>query len=228
MARLAGINIGQNGFDKIAYGLEVVQSRSFLVRLARSKGFEVPLLAGDRWDPESRDLKIDTSIYDADTKTWVWREGVPKDYILVEAIKDGLSVTRDSESGFVTIAFEHYSPEFAKAMVVSLVTALNEEIRRQDVQRASRSLDFLKGQMEATPIAALRSAFASLIEEQAQVVMLANVSDEYLLTTIDPPVEASLPVKPKRLLLVVFVFFLSLSVALTACIVWSWVSRDPA
>ena len=57
---------------------------------------------------------------------------------------------------------------------------------RQDVAEAEQAITYLNKQIENTSLAELRNVFFRLIEEQTKTIMLANVSQEYLLKTLDP------------------------------------------
>ena len=49
----------------------------------------------------------------------------------------------------------------------------------------------------------VQEVFFRLIEEQTKTVMLAKVSDEYLLKTLDPAVAPEIKSKPRRSVIVV-------------------------
>ena len=98
---------------------------------------------------------------------------------------------------------EHYSPTVARQWVDWLVDDLNSEIMRQDVSEAEQAIEYLNKQIANTSLAELQTVFFSLIEEQTKTVMLAKVSSEYLLKTLDPAVAPEEKAKPKRALIAV-------------------------
>ena len=87
---------------------------------------------------------------------------------------------------------------------------------RQDVAEAEQAIKYLQIQISSTSLADLQNVFFSLIEEQTKTVMLAKVSDEYLLKTLDPAVQPEQKFKPRRSLIVVLGIMLGglLSIAL--------------
>ena len=113
---------------------------------------------------------------------------------------------------------QHFSPVIAKQWVDWLVEDLNSFIMQQDVAEAEQAIDYLNQQIESTSVADLQNVFFNLIEEQTKTVMLAKVTDEYLLKTLDPAVVPELKSKPKRSLIVIFFtilgFFLAVAVVL--------------
>jgi uncharacterized protein involved in exopolysaccharide biosynthesis len=208
LASLAGINLGSSSSDKMVLGLEVLQSRKFIGEFIERRGLLVPLMAANNWDPELDQLVIDPDDFDVSTNTWVRDEG-PRGKIepslqeAYEEFTDILSVSQDSTSGFVTISIEHYSPNVAKQWVDWLVEDINSTIMRQDVTEAQQAIEYLNEQIANTPLAELQNVFFNLIEDQTKTVMLAEVSSEYLLKTVDPAIAPEEKAKPGRLLIVI-------------------------
>ena len=208
LASLAGINLGSGSSDKIALGLEILKSRKFISNFIQRHDILVPLMAATGWDLETGELKIDSDIYDVSAKKWVRDVRPPRKIIpsLQEAYKvfgEGIfSVVQDKKTGFVTIAVEHYSPVIAKQWVDWLVEDINSTVMQQDVDEAEQAIDYLNKQIAATSLADLQDVFFRLIEEQTKTVMLAEVSNEYLLKTLDPAVAPEKKAKPMRTLIV--------------------------
>ena len=73
---------------------------------------------------------------------------------------------------------------------------------RQDVSEAEQAIEYLNEQITATSLADLQAVFFRLIEEQTKTVMLAKVSKEYILKTVDPAIAAEEKSKPRRSLIV--------------------------
>jgi len=208
LASLAGINLGGGSADKVALGLEILKSRKFISEFIERHDILVPLMAADGWDEETGDLKIDADAYDVTAKRWVRDVSPPKKTIpsMQEAYRvfvKKFSVGQDTKSGFVNVEVEHYSPTVAKQWVDWLIDDLNAFIMQQDVTEAEQAIEYLNKQIANTSLAELQNVFFRLIEEQTKTVMLAKVSDEYLLKTLDPAVAPELKAKPMRSLIVI-------------------------
>ena len=208
LASLAGINLGGGSADKTALGLEVLKSRKFISEFIERHDILVPLMAAEDFDAESGELRIDPRIYDLATHKWMRDVKPPKkaNPSFQEAHKvfmEILSVSQDKASGFVTVSVEHYSPTIAKQWVDWLVEDINLSIMQQDVAEAEQAIAYLNEQIASTSLADLQNVFFKLIEEQTKTVMLAKVSNEYLLKTLDPAVVPELKAKPKRSLIVI-------------------------
>ena len=73
-------------------------------------------------------------------------------------------VNRDNTSGFVTISFDHQSPNVARDVILALINQVNRALSDIEVEEAERSIDFLQSQLQETSIVSLEQMFASLIE----------------------------------------------------------------
>ncbi len=212
LASLAGINLGSGSADKTALGLEILKSRKFISNFIRRHDILVPMMAAKGWDLETGELKIDSDIYDVSTKKWVRnvrppRKTIPSLQEAYEKFSEGiLSVVPHKKTGFMTISVEHYSPEVAKQWVDWLVESINSTTMKQDVDEAEQAIEYLNKQIQATSLADMQNVFFRLIEEQTKTVMLANVSDEYLLKTLDPTVAPEKRSRPNRRLIAVLGF----------------------
>ena len=208
LASLAGVSLGGGNADKTTMGIEVLQSRQFFAQFMTDNDVLVPLMASKNWESSTNRLVIDPEIYDVKTNAWVReakapRQSQPSVQEAHEKFKEIITVSQDKETGFVTLSIEHYSPYVAKKWVDTLIVAINETIRKQEVAQAERSISYLKQQIQTTQLAELQVGFFELIQSQTETIMLANASPEYLFKTLDPAVVPELKAKPKRALIAV-------------------------
>jgi uncharacterized protein involved in exopolysaccharide biosynthesis len=208
LASLVGIDLGKKSVDKVAVSLEILKSRKFITNFIEQHDILVPLMAAKNWNRETRELEIDPDIYDVPEKKWVRKVRPPKRTIpspqeAYEEFNDEIfTVSRDDDTGFVTITVQHYSPDLAKKWVDWLVKDVNATIMRTDVEEAEQAIAYLNRQIETTSLADLRLVFYRLIEEQTKTVMLANIADEYQFKTLDPAVAPEEKANPQRALIV--------------------------
>ena len=207
LASLAGIDLGTGATDKTALALEILKSRKFISEFVARHDILVPLVAAKGWDAETGELIIDSGDYDVTANEWIREVSPPKKTIpsfqeAHEEFMDILSVNQDRRSGFVTVSIEHHSPVVAKQWVDWLIEDINQTMMQQDVSEAEQAIEYLNKQIESTSLADLQDMFFRLIEEQTKTVMLAKVSDEYSLKTLDPAVEPEEAAKPSRALMV--------------------------
>ena len=231
LASLAGIDLAAGKTDKTALGLEVLRSRKFISEFVGRHDLLVPLIAAKGWDAVTGELEIDPQAYDVAGKKWVRKVGPPKKVIpsdqeAFEIFSGIFSVNHDKKSGFVTVAVEHFSPTVAKQWVDWLVEDLNSEIMGQDVAEAEQAIEYLNKQIASTSLAELQNVFFRLIEEQTKTVMLAKISSEYLLKTLDPAVAPEKKDKPKRALIAVLGTLLGGFLGIVIVLVRSSLSKE--
>lgn len=208
LASLAGINLGGGGTDKTGLALEVLKSRFFIENFIEKHQLLVPLMAANNWDINTNTLILNDEIYNTKTKVWIREVKAPKQpepslWEAYVAFKEILSVATDKQTGMITLAIEHYSPEVATQWLKWLVNDINLTMREQDKLEAQNSIDYLTGKLQETQLADMQTVFYQLIEQQTKTIMLAEVSKEYVLKTIDPANAPEQKAKPKRALIVV-------------------------
>jgi uncharacterized protein involved in exopolysaccharide biosynthesis len=208
LASLAGINLGGGGTDKTGLALEVLKSRFFLENFITKHSLLVPLMAANNWDINTNTLMFDEEIYNTTNKIWIREVKAPKkpepsSWEAFQELKEILSIATDKETGMVTISIEHYSPEIATQWLKLLVDDINSTMREQDKIEAQNSIDYLTKKLKETQLSDMQTVFYQLIEEQTKTIMLAEVSKEYVLKTIDPANAPEEKAKPKRALIVV-------------------------
>ena len=213
LASLAGINLGGGKVDKTALGLQILQSRKFISEFVERHKILVPLMAADGWDSRTNSLSLDSDDYDVAANTWVRDPGPAGNVIpsLQEAygrFTDILLVEQDPATGFVTIGIEFYSPTIARQWVDWLVDDLNAYVMRRDVAEAEQAINYLHQQIASTSLAELQNVFFRLIEEQTKTMLLAEVSNEYLLRTLDPAIAPEVKSAPHRSLIVILISIL--------------------
>ena len=204
LAALAGVNVGGAG-EKVTLALEIIKSRKFISYFIEQHNLLVPLMASEGWDRANNELIIDQDLYDSKSGKWVREVKAPYKAkpSLLEAHEEFIklvTISKDKDSGMVTLSFEHSSPYLAKVIVELLVQGINNEIRQRELREAQSSIDYLTKQINETNIADVRSMLFSLIEEQTKTVMLANVRDEYVFKTVDPAVVAEKKLRPSRVM----------------------------
>tara|TARA_R110002167_G_scaffold147240_1_gene339286 strand:+ start:1602 stop:2546 length:945 start_codon:yes stop_codon:yes gene_type:complete len=202
LASLAGINLGGGGTDKTGLALEVLKSRVFIEEFINKHQLIVPLMVAQGWDAESNKLILNDKVYDENANAWLV-ETAPSQWQAYKAFIASLSITKSAETGMITLAIEHYSPEVATQWLLWLVNDINATMREQDKVEARNSIDYLSKKLQETQLADMQTVFYQLIEEQTKTIMLAEVSQEYVLKTIDPANAPEEKAKPKRALIVI-------------------------
>ena len=207
LASLAGVSLpgGEEG-SRAQLGMQLMKSRAFIGDFVKRRDILPELMAVESWDAGSGDIVFDPGDYEADTATWVRDVDLPKrpKPSLLEAhdeFMDILSVSEDTQTGYVTVSVDHHSPVVAAHWVNWLVEDVNAAVKAQDVAEAEKSIEYLKEQVANTSLADLQAIFFELIQSQTETVMLAEVRPEYVFKTIDPAVVPEEKSEPNRALI---------------------------
>ena len=210
LASLAGINLNAGGgTDQTTLAIEVLKSRQFFKEFLDKYQIKADLMAAKEWNPITGELSYDPEIYDAQAKLWVREVKAPKqpEPSMQEShevfTKEVLSVATDKETGLITIAAEHISPQVAQQWVSWLIKDINQVMQQRTQQETLANINYLKEQLEKTSVAQMQTVFYQLIEEQTKTLMLAEANDDFVFKIVDPAVVAEQKVKPKRALICV-------------------------
>jgi uncharacterized protein involved in exopolysaccharide biosynthesis len=213
LASLAGVNLGGGGLDKAALAIEIIKSREFFAKFAKKHNILPDLMAASDWDLSSNTITYDEDLYLYDSAEWIRDVKPPKQVIpsMQEAKKEFdklFDVDQSEDTGMISISIEHFSPYVAKLWLDWLVEDINSVMKKRDKEEAERSIKYLQSQIIKTIIVEQRTLLYELIEEQAKILMFAEVRDEYIFKTIDPAIVPELKFKPKRALIVLLIVFL--------------------
>jgi uncharacterized protein involved in exopolysaccharide biosynthesis len=219
LAALAGVNLGNNGSDKTTLAIQILKSRHFMGKFIEANDLYIAIVAAKSWNRADNSLVINPEVYDVSTGKWLRKVNPPftaKPSIqeTVEIFSDSIKVDEDKTNGMITISLKHYSPMLAKSWLDNIVVTINEEMRQRDLKESERSISYLTEQISKTNVADVKTMLFSLIEEQTKNIMLANVRDEYVLSTVDPAQVSEMKSEPKRAVMVILAmlsgFFASL------------------
>ncbi|KZY30506.1 MULTISPECIES: Wzz/FepE/Etk N-terminal domain-containing protein [unclassified Oleiphilus] len=216
LASLAGVNLGGNGgADKATIALELMKTWGFLEEFIESADIAAEVYAVTGWNKSENKLIYDLDIYDPKTNQWLLDPESednstfePSSWELYRELSGRLLINRDKETGLIRISLEHFSPHITKQWSNMLVEKINQLMKEEDKASAKRSIKFLKSQVANTHVADMQTVFYQLIEEQAKTLMLAEVSNEYVLKTVSAPKVPEVKSGPNRALICIVGFML--------------------
>ncbi|RUO32895.1 Wzz/FepE/Etk N-terminal domain-containing protein [Aliidiomarina sanyensis] len=213
LASLAGVNLPRGQVDNARMAQEIMRSRAFLADFAERRQIAPDLIAVEKWDPRTGEISYDPEIYNAQTQTWMRevrhpKQTIPTAWELVEELREILRISQDTATGIVSLSIEHQSPIVAKNWVDWLIEDINNEMRRRDIEEAERSIQYIENEFEKARLANTQQVYASLLEQQTQTIMLANVRPEYVFRVLDPAVIPEQRAKPSRALIAIIGTFL--------------------
>ena len=215
LASLAGVSLGNSSIDNATLGLEILKSRKFITTFITKNELQKYILAATSWDKDEDRIIYNPELYDEESNQFKINTSVE---MLFNDFTSLMSISKNKDNGIIKIEFEHYSPKIAAKSLEMLVIELNETFKRQEIQQAERSIEYLKMQLDTIHVNELKAGLFNLIQKQTETIMLAKASPEYLFQVIDPPIISEKKVKPSRTLITlaftIFGFILGAALAL--------------
>ena len=185
LASLAGIGLGSSEAQETR-AVALLGSRQIGERFIEEYGLLPQLFAKD-WNVDSSSWR---RIDDAPT--------LEDGYLKFD--REVREVTEDRQTGLITVTIEWYDPLGASEMANAMIVEVNQQMRQQAIEDASRSISYLNTELKKTELVEMRGAIFRLIEAQLQSIMVANAREEFALSVIDPakPSDPDRYVWPKR------------------------------
>lgn len=202
LASLAGVSLTQGSNSKSDLIIAVIKSRGFFEHIVSLPGIYPSLIAAESYDPVTKKLRFDSSIYDPLKDEWIGEKpsilSTHYEYFLKK-----MSISADKKTGFINLQFTHASPEVAFRMVQSIIHEANNLTRKQHIEEADKALLYLSSEQKNTLDISTKDSISTLINAQFKVKMLANVREDYVLRAIDAPVQSEWPSAPNRLRIII-------------------------
>lgn len=232
LASLAGVTMpgGEEG-SRTQLGIELIKSRAFIGEFVERHNILPELMAVKSWDLASGDVVFDPRVYDESAQTWLRDVTPPKlpqpsAQEAHKAFAEILGVFEDKQTGYVSVSIQHQSPVIAAQWVSWLVEDVNAAVRMQDIEEATKSIEYLKRQIAKTSLADLQAVFFELIQSQTETVMLAEVRPEYVFKTIDPAVAPEERSEPGRALICVLGTLLGVMLSIVIVLIRNYARSD--
>ena len=188
LASFAGIDISSQGKDKNTLrALEKVNSFSFFKENILPKIFLPDLVAVDSWNANENIIEYDDNLYNQNLDQWIAKSEIPSEQESFKVFKEILNVTKDINTGFVTISVKHKSPLVSMEWTELVVKELNYFFRSKDKLEAEAAMNYLNNQIARTNFVEVKQAIAQILQQKTQQLALIEVTDFYIFEYIDPP-----------------------------------------
>jgi uncharacterized protein involved in exopolysaccharide biosynthesis len=215
---------GMGGFafpdsDKSDFAVQFLRSKDLLKKLLTYDGTREKLFAAKSYDFKEQRIIFHSSIYNEEKNAWVRKiksnMNLIPSYIEIhkEVIEKQLSVSKDRQTGFISINFTHQSPVFAKYFLDLMVRELNLISRERDLQKSQYALNYLNDKLNEVTEAELRKSIIKMAEVELNKEMLTFVYEDYILAPIDSPVVPEKKSWPQRSLIVILLTFLGMLIS---------------
>ena len=193
----SSMNSGINSEEALA----ILKSRSFIESFVEEKNY-LTTIFNTSWDEESLEWKTDEPPTLLDS---------------YEFISDNLKITFDKS--LITLSIDMNKAELSSSLLNDMISKVNSHIKDRSIEDGNKSIFFLDSEIRKTNLAASKLMLYGLIEQQTQIIMLANTRDEYAFKVIDPAVRPIHPAGPNRKVIVILITFMGFSFALLLALV---------
>jgi uncharacterized protein involved in exopolysaccharide biosynthesis len=213
LASIAGVSLGQDNDSKTDFIIATIKSRNFFEHMINTLDILPSLAAAKSYDVNIKKLILDSDKYDEKNKVWI--DEKPGMEIAHERFfLSNLTVSENNKTGFISLAFEHISPEFSYEITNAILAEANNLVRLQHMEEAARSLSYLNAALKDTLEIGTKSSITTLIEAQLKIQMLTKVRKNYILRPIDKPYLPERKAAPSRLKFIVLSSLLGLIVSI--------------
>ena len=196
------VGLGATGSaNKTLLALQVIETKDFFKQFYEQDDFLVELSGVKSYDKKTSSLKIDESKYMEGN----WIEGEkPNLQKAHRQFKNLLTVDHDRLDGFVEISIDHISPYVAQKWLKQIIEKLNLHFQLKDKLEAQKSVEYLQKQMNETKKVDLKMIFSSMLVKQYEIIMLSEVTEEFIFEVLDEPRAPDRKGKPSRLFIALF------------------------
>ena len=139
--------------------------------------------------------------------------------------EDILFISEDLRSGLITVRIDWTDPMTAARWANDFVALANELIRNRALEDAKRNIAYLNEQIKQTNIVELQRIMYNLIENETQIVMMANARTEYAFAVVDPAVPPELRHSPARTFIVLFGSALGFLIGIIASFLYNMILK---
>ena len=232
LASFAGISLNDTSNSKSDIFTETVKSKLIINEIIKNHpNIKKDIIAADGYDHENKKIIYADSIFDSRKDIWVrkpvkGRSSEPTYIEVHQYLQEKFFVDENKETGFITLSYRHYSPDFAFKFINILVDTVNQITKKNDIEDSNKALDYLYDQLSTISEKDIRASINNLILAQLNINMLANVNENYIVTPIDPAVIPEIHSSPNKFLIVALGFILGLFLSTTIVLVRQLYSID--
>jgi uncharacterized protein involved in exopolysaccharide biosynthesis len=191
IASLVGAGAGALG-NKESEAIAILKSRGLVWSYIQTNDL-LPILFPNKWDSTAHKWKSDKKSY-------------------VPTLEDGYrmfdgdirNVVENRKTNVIDVYITWRDPRLAKQWADGLVDAANDLLRRQQIERTTRNLEYLGAASEKTAVMEVKISIYKLMESEIKKQMIALGNKDYAFRVVDPAVVPERKVFPKHTYFAVF------------------------
>ena len=231
MASLAGISLDSKSGSKDQEAIARIKSFEFFSNNFLPNIKLENLMAVKKWTQASNTLTYDTSDFNSESRQWLRkakppRSNIPTSQEAYEEFVEIMSVNKDKKTNLVTLMVEHKSPFIAQQWVEIMINQIDQVMRDQDRQTATKSIEYLNSLAPTVINEDIKKALSALQQEQMKRLMMVEANDNYVFKVLDSPIAAELKSKPRRSLIVIWGTILGMVLSALGILVFNYTRKS--
>ena len=231
MASLAGISLESKSGSKDQEAIARIKSFEFFSNNFLPNIKLENLMAVKKWKQASNTLTYDASDFNSESRQWLRkakppRSNVPTSQEAYEEFIEIMSVNKDKKTLLVTLSVEHKSPFIAQQWVEIMINQIDQVMRDQDRQTATKSIEYLNSLAPTVFYEDIKKALSALQQEQMKRLMMVEANDNYVFKVLDSPIAPELKSQPKRSLIVIWGTVLGMVLSALGVLVFNYTRKS--
>jgi uncharacterized protein involved in exopolysaccharide biosynthesis len=191
IAALVGAGAGALG-NKESEAIAILRSRGLVVSYIQANDL-LPILFANKWDSAAHKWK-------SDKKSYV--PTLADGYRVFD--KDIRNVVENRKTNIINVFITWQDPKLAKQWADGLVDSANDLLRRQEIERSTKNLEYLTAASDKTSIMEVKNSIFKLMESEIKKQMIAMGNKDYAFRVVDPAMVPERKVFPTHSYFAVF------------------------
>ena len=231
MASLAGISLESKSGSKDQEAIARIKSFDFFSNNFLPNIKLENLMAVKKWNQASNTLTYDANDFNTESRQWLRkakppRSNAPTSHEAYEEFIEIMSVNKDKKTLLVTLSVEHKSPFIAQQWVEIMINQIDQVMRDQDRQTATKSIEYLNSLAPTVFNEDIKKALSALQQEQMKRLMMVEANDNYVFKVLDSPIAPELKSQPKRSLIVIWGTILGMVLSALGVLVFNYTRKS--
>tara|TARA_X000000368_G_C23050326_1_gene721079 strand:- start:2437 stop:3378 length:942 start_codon:yes stop_codon:yes gene_type:complete len=231
MASLAGISLDSKSGSKDQEAIARIKSFEFFSNNFLPNMKLENLMAVKKWNQASNTLTYYAGDFNSESRQWLRKAKPPRSNIptaqeAYEEFVEIMSVNKDKKTNLVTLMVEHKSPFIAQQWVEIMINQIDQVMRDQDRQTATKSIEYLNTLAPTVINEDIKKALSALQQEQMKRLMMVEANDNYVFKVLDSPIAAELKSKPRRSLIVIWGTILGMVLSALGVLVFNYTRKS--
>lgn len=189
----------------------------------------LPVFFNEMWDREKRRWKKETSsTFTLKLSRWAnslnsnqsvrRSDGMPTVWDGLRKFDEIVAVKNNMKENSILITVDFTDPQIANEILEYLLSTLTDHMSGEAKRVALTNRKYLETQLNETSDPLIKQKIYNLIAQQLETSMMAEAKENFAFKIIDPPIQPDRKIAPRRAVMVIIAFIVSLFVSMWVAI----------